>query len=547
MNLNYFFVVCFVLAASMQESFAQGSVNDHLADRYKIGSTLYEYYKKGSGGNLSTRLDDSRDLNEAWLKSRNEKWEAEQLRVDNFLRRMEKDALRKHEFSIQGELYYSQVPVQTFGNDGAVIFRYNDKDGLCYKGYLVLPNEYEYIGQVVNGFAKVKVDGKYGYITEFGEKITPVHYEEVGYFSEGLAWVRRDGKWGYIDETGAELVPLQYQEVTDFQGGMAAVKLGFKWGLINRAGEMVVAPQYNEIRHVDGKNGQVLVSVDGAYFTIDEEGKEILPQKYDDTKEVSQTLVAVNVGGRFGKWGINHIDGRMVTGLKYDHIGQLREGLAKVCINNLWGFIDSIGQEVIEPQYDNVGNFEDGTAIVERSGLFGGGKIGLIDRKGKTVAPIEFEVDGMGGLFKDYIDKLDFENGLLKVSKKGKFGFMTRSGEIQIPIVYDDAGNFSASGLAAVCASGKWGYIDVSGKQVIPMVYEGVSLSAFANGLSRVCKNGKWGIIDATHKIKLPLKYDDVDINGGIYRGVGNGNITAKAGKKELKFLITKSGKIKKK
>ena len=29
--------------------------------------------------------------------------------------------------------------------------------------------------------------------------IIPLEYEEVGNFSEGLAAVRKDGKWGYIN------------------------------------------------------------------------------------------------------------------------------------------------------------------------------------------------------------------------------------------------------------------------------------------------------------------------------------------------------------
>ena len=42
------------------------------------------------------------------------------------------------------------------------------------------------------------------------EKMLSEKYEWWACFSEGLARVRADGKWGFINRTGKEITPLKY-------------------------------------------------------------------------------------------------------------------------------------------------------------------------------------------------------------------------------------------------------------------------------------------------------------------------------------------------
>ncbi len=65
-----------------------------------------------------------------------------------------------------------------------------------------------------------------------------------------------------------------------------------------------------------------------------------------------------------------------------------------------------------------------------------------------------------------------FSDGLAMVRKgdfeTGKYGFIDKTGEVVVPLEYDDAQNFS-EGLAVVEKDGKWGYIDKTGKVVVPL------------------------------------------------------------------------------
>ena len=104
----------------------------------------------------------------------------------------------------------------------------------------------------------------------------------------------------------------------------------------------------------------------------------------------------------------------------------------------------------------------------------------------------------------DYIGQ--FNDGLAKVEKEGKVGFINLAREVVIPLSYDDAGSFS-EGVAAVCKRGKYGYIDKTGGIVIEHKY--LDAGPFSQGLAAVkMTDEKWYYIDLQGTLKLKGKYE---------------------------------------
>ncbi|MGB2553713.1 WG repeat-containing protein, partial [Campylobacter sp. MOP51] len=66
-----------------------------------------------------------------------------------------------------------------------------------------------------------------------------------------------------------------------------------------------------------------------------------------------------------------------------------------------------------------------------------------------------------------------FHNGIAKVSKDGKYGFIDKTGKIVTPIIYDEA-HWIDKKFAKVLEykDRKAGLIDSSGKLVLPVKYE---------------------------------------------------------------------------
>ena len=60
---------------------------------------------------------------------------------------------------------------------------------------------YDYVGELC-WRTRVRKEGKWGYLNEFGEEIIPCIYDSAEDFGRTWARVQKDGKLGYVDEAG---------------------------------------------------------------------------------------------------------------------------------------------------------------------------------------------------------------------------------------------------------------------------------------------------------------------------------------------------------
>lgn len=127
-----------------------------------------------------------------------------------------------------------------------IIFAVNIEGGIGYfadeKGVLLFGKQFEYVKIFSEGFAAVKLNGKYGFINTKGEVVVPCAYEGAWIFSEGLAAVKLNGKWGYINTKGEVVIPCVYESARPFSKGFAKVKLNGKRGVINKEGKWIIQP-----------------------------------------------------------------------------------------------------------------------------------------------------------------------------------------------------------------------------------------------------------------------------------------------------------------
>ncbi len=87
---------------------------------------------------------------------------------------------------------------------------------------------------------------------------------------------------------------------------------------------------------------------------------------------------------------------------------------------------------------------------------------------------------------------------------EGKWGYINEKREEVIPVIYDQAGNFS-EGLAVVKLNGESFFIDKTGKRLFECVYD--TFWSFCNGLGTVRKSGKCGFINRQGEEIIPLIY----------------------------------------
>jgi len=102
--------------------------------------------------------------------------------------------------------------------------------------------------------------------------------------------------------------------------------------------------------------------------------------------------------------------------------------LIRICIDGMYGLIDTTGKVVIPIKYDGIVYFEsdDYNFLPELIEIVLDDKYGLLDERGKIILPAKY----------DHIE--DFGDGLLEVELNRKYGLVDGTGKIVLPIKYNE-------------------------------------------------------------------------------------------------------------
>lgn len=171
--------------------------------------------------------------------------------------------------------------------------------------------------------------------------------------------------------------------------------------------------------------------------------------------------------------------------------------------------IDKVSKELAESikKYDRIYDFHEGLARVEK-----GKKFGFIDKLGNEIIPCKYD------------DADDFKFGVAVVEIDDKNGLINKQGNTILVCKYDNIHTFDKDSTATAYLNKKAGRINITGDVVIPFEYE--ECCNFSEGLSAVRKNGLYGFIDKSNRLIIPCQYeelyDGIGFNEGLV-GVKNG------------------------
>ena len=246
--------------------------------------------------------------------------------------------------------------------------------------------------------------------------------------------------------------------------------------------------------------------------------------------------------------------GKKVADLRgYDNIDvwMMKEGVFAVLKNDKVGYMNTQGKLVVPTVYDNLQDPDDkydetwanpvseGRIVVAKNG-----KYGIIDTNNKIIMPFTSKYS--------FIDAVNEGMALVR-SKSGKYGFVDKNGkEVITPKYQATDGHFGGyygfqQGLAGMFDGKKWGYITKTGKVAVPFIYD--EIRPYSEGVAGVLKNGKWGFIDGSNKTVIPFQFSDknvarysVNYMGANYFVFDNG-IAEVAMINDKEICINKSGK----
>lgn len=126
-------------------------------------------------------------------------------------------------------------------------------------------------------------------------------------------------------------------------------------------------------------------------------------------------------------------------------------------------------------------------------------KEGLLTTEGKWIGKVgEYRYkDKYAKMYSQTLKKEKKQFIVYQGLKDKKYGYLDIDGSLIVPIIYEDAENFS-QGLAAVKKHGKWGYVDEKGEEVIDFKFD--DASDFEEGSALVTVKGRSYYIDKKGK-----------------------------------------------
>lgn len=186
----------------------------------------------------------------------------------------------------------------------------------------------------------------------------------AGLYSEKLIAINNGASYSYYNSLGDKQFG-EYDDAGAFVDGVAAVRKNDKWFLIDNKGKEVSSDKYQDIilqpngTHL--KNGVMIAKKDGVYRFY-RDGKAI--GKYSDIDIITDdNRIAVC---KDGKWGFVDIEGKEIIAPRFNEAKSFSNGLAAVSNGEKWGFIDLNGNLVIDYLFYGGDYFNDeGCCMVE--------------------------------------------------------------------------------------------------------------------------------------------------------------------------------------
>ena len=144
----------------------------------------------------------------------------------------------------------------------------------------------------------------------------------------------------------------------------------------------------------------------------------------------------------------------------YSELSEFHEGIAGVSDGGKWGFVDKTGRLIIDLQFEMVGQFNDGLAVVQHND-----KMGYINKNGEIVVPCNYRLCW------------DFQNGYALVELNDRIGLINRWGMFVIPAEYDSIMPSANPNVYIIHIGNKEGAFLVPGGVIFPCQYDYIDIN----------------------------------------------------------------------
>ena len=383
----------------------------------------------------------------------------------------------------------------------------------------VIPNDFDWGYDSINGFAIVEKNRKKGVINRERKLIVECKYDIINILDENYKTLFRCGirdvnqtsgelscTWSLISTDGKNVLKSSCKELIPLGFSLFAIKAkNDKFSIINHNGQKTTNNTFDVVfcfgtsscydnfswEETDNKNRieYSIVRNSGKYGIIDKEGKLIIPAKYNS--------LFIKKNNRFWANGeqINAFEQKVfekenplkkITE-KYDEVKNLDNGLIIVSKDNYFGCINQIGTIIVPLEYSSLTRYGDLLVATIKNDTESIPQRGVINFSNESIVS-----------FSEKYSDIEVNSKLILFKQDRHWGAFTLDGRIICEPKYDHivyvADNLIKVGLDAKDCEA---YEDFD--------YEDGELISFTNHY--VYSTINWGLINNIGNVILPLEY----------------------------------------
>jgi hypothetical protein len=176
---------------------------------------------------------------------------------------------------------------------------------LCYVKLAIKDNvpsgPYKMIGSYCEDVAVAQLKGRYGYINRDGVPVTEFKYTIAEDILESYAVVGIDSKFGVIHKTGREILSVEFEDVVmPDDCRIILAKYDGYWSVYDLGGVRIGNQKFDEILRFCPRS--VPVSKDGKWGALNNQGELSLPCMYDSIEKISDDELLLRIGDRKIRW-----------------------------------------------------------------------------------------------------------------------------------------------------------------------------------------------------------------------------------------------------
>lgn len=409
--------------------------------------------------------------------------------------------------------------------------------------------QYDFVGDTLDGWALVRKDSLWGYVSADGRKVIKPSFlwatdfaegmalaeDEKGYryinaqgkvlrqvkavhaysFAQGLAPIQIKNKWGYIDRKGKAVIKPQFYWALPFHENRAEVSVGLRKGYIDKSGQLIVPAIYEETSAF--KNGLAIVRKDFRYGLIDTLGNFVLPNHFDEIKSWEAGFYRLGVFdptiGRVNKFGLTDANGKLLLDTQYSAIDLHAQHYIRVGKQGRYGLYDRKGKEVIPMEYTHLDAIPESRFLyAQKNGLWT-----FLDMQGQPLLPFDNQL-----LISRSEERIWIARDSLSILMDDQFREISRFSKYNR--VYPFLNGYAAVSMkdTSVYEGNLYGYIDREGNEVVAPQFDGGVGYVNAYGISVVGKKSYGIIRDHLFDIKTGLlvneeEYTDLKRFGPLF------------------------------